>query len=223
MKKNIYDNKNDQPDVVKLLNDLPKIQTSENFEFNLMTRIQNGNFKPEDKKLHSFSLFGFLKPALVVAVTSVIAFFVINLQDTDYHNALFSEPQLRKEVLNQPDSQLEKLEFYVSNEEGGASEEKLDETTDGYKVVLNDNDVISKEKIEFPFEDKSFDLDTRLNRNYTGQNPASPGVLAGTGSNRFNFEGFYTRIPPNQKAVDSLRQLRDSLYQEYLKKQLNSK
>lgn len=219
MKPDFYKEDEEQfKDVIEELKSLPRAKTPSDFEFNLMTKIHNKNFKLKTEAKEKYTLYGFLKPALSVSVAAVILFFMFSDYSPDVSDPLIAEPELRQEIVQTPDSAPDKKEYIVTEPKSVADandDAQKPETTqptskvEGYKVVLNENDVISKEKIDFPFEDKSIDLDATM-RNTTG-NPPSRGVLAGTGSNRFNFEGFYTRTLPDQKKLDSLRKLMDSL------------
>ena len=66
MKKNYDDHENYFPDLKKDLKNLPKVNAPENFEFNLMTRIQNKNFGTMEDKRTKFSWIKFLTPALAL-------------------------------------------------------------------------------------------------------------------------------------------------------------
>lgn len=73
---NLYNNENNEhSDLIRDLKSLPKINAPENFEFNLMTRIQNKNFGLEPGEKPKFSLFKFFAPSAAV-VTVIILFFV---------------------------------------------------------------------------------------------------------------------------------------------------
>lgn len=70
-----HNENNKQSDLIKDLKSLPKINAPENFEFNLMTRIQNKNFGIETNEKTKFSLFKFFAPSAAV-VTVIILFFI---------------------------------------------------------------------------------------------------------------------------------------------------
>jgi len=61
--------------MIKDLKNLPKIETPENFEYNLMTRIENKNFGNVEKEKPVFNWFKFLAPSAVV-VTAIILLFI---------------------------------------------------------------------------------------------------------------------------------------------------
>jgi len=57
------------------LKNLPKIEAPENFEFNLMTKIQNGNFNQGEAKPPKFNLLKFFAPSAAV-LAAIILFFI---------------------------------------------------------------------------------------------------------------------------------------------------
>ena len=61
--KTIYNEKqNKHSEMIKDLQNLPKIETPENFEYNLMTRIKNKNFGNVEKDKPVFNWVRFLAP-----------------------------------------------------------------------------------------------------------------------------------------------------------------
>ena len=72
---NNYNIESKQSKLIEDLKSLPKIKAPENFEYNLMTRIQNQNFGDVKKERMPFNLVKFLAPSAVV-VTGLIIFFL---------------------------------------------------------------------------------------------------------------------------------------------------
>ena len=73
---NIYNTEDSkQTDLLKDLKALPKINAPENFEFNLMTRIQNKNFGLVEDEKPTFNFIKVFAPSAAV-VTVIILFFV---------------------------------------------------------------------------------------------------------------------------------------------------
>ena len=72
----LYNNENSKhSDLLKDLKSLPKINAPENFEFNLMTRIQNKNFGLVEDARPKFNFIKFFAPSAAV-VALIILFFV---------------------------------------------------------------------------------------------------------------------------------------------------
>jgi len=63
-------------ELIKDLKQLPKIETPENFELNLMTRIQNRNFGPVEEGRPRFNYIKFFAPSAAVAIL-IILFLVL--------------------------------------------------------------------------------------------------------------------------------------------------
>jgi len=76
MKKNIYNfNEEKFTNVIETLKELPKVNAPDDFEFNLMLKIQNGQFETEKEEKRQSKLLWILTPAALV-VTTVILFIV---------------------------------------------------------------------------------------------------------------------------------------------------
>lgn len=73
---NIYnENEEKESKLIKDLKELPKVKAPENFEYNLMTRIQNKNFGEPLTEKPKFNFIKFFAPSAVV-VTVVLLFFL---------------------------------------------------------------------------------------------------------------------------------------------------
>ena len=138
-------------------------------------------------------------------------------------NPLLTEPELRKDVINDADRENMPLQKEFIVEEAIEPEaEKKDENVvgmasapavknKGYKVVINENDVISKEMFELPVDDKSVDVDSRLKETST-QAPKRALLVGGAGERqRPVFEGFHTRSLEKMWLQDSSAKYSDSL------------
>ena len=215
---------NQYKEVIKLLKELPKLKAPDNFELNLMTRIYNKNFEIKNDKSFEFTVWGFLKPAAVVTITAVIIFFVIDLNSIDNSNPLLTEPEpMGTAVSNLEENPSLQKEFIV--EEWADMEKKEKDQAVGavadapstqiknkaYKVVINENDVISKEILNLPLDEKSVDIDSRL-RKSSHSEPKADFLTVRTGEqSRPIFDGFHTRSIENEWLRDSLAKFVDSL------------
>lgn len=111
----IYNEKTNQHSkMIKDLQNLPKVETSENFEFNLMTRIKNKNFGNVKNDKPGFNWIKFLAPS-AVAVTAIILIFIFLPSSQQIENpSLFQSQKLGsqsenynsvaegKEIINHP-------------------------------------------------------------------------------------------------------------------------
>ena len=91
--KTIYnENKNNYSQMIKDLQNLPKVETPENFEYNLMTRIKNKNFGIIEEEKQSFNWIKFLAPSAIV-VTAIILLFVFLPASQQINNPLLNSVQ----------------------------------------------------------------------------------------------------------------------------------
>lgn len=212
MNDDLYNKEEQQfKDVIGVLKELPKIKSPDNFEYNLMTRIHNRKFDEKSLKENRYTVFGFLKPGIAVAVTAVILFFVIDYQQGEFDNPLISEPEKRAEIAKSDNPGKTSKEFIVSdNAVASISTDGQSGTVEENKslrVVLHDNDVIAEENRSFPFPDRSVNLDNKLRDNNSPRSINDTRILAGTGTERVYFDGFYTGTAFSQRILDSLRNL----------------
>ena len=93
MNKIYNDNEESCSKLLEDLKSLPKIKAPENFEFNLMTRIQNKSFETTSEKAAKFSFVKFLAPSAVV-VTVILLFFIFYPQSEQINNLRMSQEKI---------------------------------------------------------------------------------------------------------------------------------
>ena len=90
---NIYnENEEKKSKLIKDLKELPKIKAPENFEYNLLTKIQNNNFGDLNTEKPQFNFVKFFAPSAVV-VTIVLLFFIF-LPSSNQRNVTPTTPHL---------------------------------------------------------------------------------------------------------------------------------
>jgi len=197
MEKNFYDDNNFQ----NLLNDLknlPKVETTNDFEFKLMARIKNGNFHSETQN-SEFTLSKFLKPAYTLA-TVLLLFFVFTLvnQDNSYEN--FNHPKMKNSKIGSVSNSQQniKKENSIANSIDNSIETQ-------YKQ--DKQEVANQNKKSLNFSGRTIDIDNELKQNSSGFPANERGVLAGSKE----FDGFGLGIPVKSKEIDSMKQKIDSI------------
>lgn len=205
-------------EVTKILNELPKVKADDNFEFNLLTKIKNGSYDAKKYKENSLGWAWIYAPATALVFSAVLIFFVVNPGIEEFDNPLMSNPPLRAEVVvNTPDTMLANSELAAKTFSNQNTEKKeaqsakpFSSQTDPYLVVFQPNDVIVKEKMEYPFsKQKGIDLD-----NYRGKNGLQgqgASRLAGYGDNYFEFDGFFVRERVDKNLILKEKARLDSL------------
>jgi hypothetical protein len=115
----LYNNKKSiQSNLLKDLKALPKINAPENFEFNLMTRIQNKNFGLVEDKRPKFNFIKFFAPSAAVAAV-IILFFVFYPQGEQIQQQLAVQKTIgdSQSVVN---NSIDKAKEFVENIPNGS-------------------------------------------------------------------------------------------------------
>jgi len=207
MEKDFYnDNENEFSEVIDLLKKLPKIKAPENFEFNLSTRIQNGNFNlPQEKPISKWLTWG-LGPITAMALSAIVFFFVISNSGFQKENLLMQNPELRQST-------------NVANNSGIQSNSKIlnkeDEFSQSFsaklKAIIEPNDVVVK-SVQFPFNNtNSIDLDSYINgKKGNAQNNSNIKTVS-SGPASINFNGFGILVKTSPEQLATMREKMDSL------------
>ncbi|MGD8777953.1 MAG: hypothetical protein PVH88_03210 [Ignavibacteria bacterium] len=200
----------------KTLSELPRVNTPDNFEFNLLTRIQNKQFDLKNKE-EKVGWSWIYAPATALVMSAVLLFFVFSGESDNVDNPLLEDPLPKTELIGEAQSGLfGNIQSKKLLSKNSAVEKSSSESKENYVVVLQPNDVVVQEKVNYPFnENSSVDLDNMLGNS----NPSSLRTVGTAGRNRdnveyFEFDGFYTRIENNNEAllkekarIDSLKSL----------------
>ncbi|MFC2133518.1 hypothetical protein ACFLTH_02775 [Bacteroidota bacterium] len=206
--------------ISKILKDLPRINAPDNFEFNLMTRIENGNFETVSDEKQKLGLFWKLTPSLAVAVSAIILFFVWNDQLIESENPLMFMPQEIAMTESEPaQKDFDKKEI-ARNEVAAKSavppapkveKRRITSEDELYRVVVRSNDAVSHERVALDLEDgKNVDLDSYLNGNGLSTAGTSRSRLVGAGET-FEFNGFYIREQTDRRLLEMIKSRIDSI------------
>jgi len=229
MNKKFYNEDSEHQEIIKLLNDLPKVTASDNFEFNLMTRIDNKNFKIQSEQKYS-NFFWVLVPATGLVISAVVVFFVFFNQSNDF-NLLLQEPakimgsvnnndypkNLNDVILDQKPLGIS-YAGAVSKEKSATFEAKQSKTL---RIVVKPNDVIDEEYVNLPFDkSKSVNVDAAIGS--SSKNSTQPqSTLVGGVRKQSGFNGFYIREQLNRKFLEEWRARLDSI-NKILNQRVNS-
>jgi len=207
--------------IKKLLKDLPKVNTENNFVYNLMTKIENKNLNLKtENSLAKWFRWGF-KPAVAVAFSVVLLFFIFYEQPENADDPFSSMPLMISgyddiaDTIEINPSKIEK-KSKTSPPSERITDVESDETEESYRIVLQPNDFVTKEKVDYPFDkNKSVNLDEYLRKASNRTVSPQMGELAGS-SNRSDliFRGFLLREREKKDTSDSLKPESDSLTQE---------
>lgn len=195
---------NEFTELKKLLKEIPKISAPDNFEFNLMTRIQNKNFEIKSEKRKSIFSWA-LTPAIAFAATVFVVFFIISEGDELVDNPWQTPPAL---IQNQM-SELDANQPYTE----GVENNSISATDNGENNLLaTTNNSKSSLKKQFPFDKaSSYSLDEDINSvSAQNLNSGETHLANSSNGNLSPFDGFYLREVKKNNKVDSLNTMQDS-------------
>jgi len=200
---------NEFNELKKLLKEIPKITAPDNFEFNLMTRIQNKNFEVKsEKKKNIFSWA--LTPAITFATAVLILVFVFAESNDSGENPWQTPPQLIE-------NQLSELETKQSNTTFENKSNSLAQKNENESSAKTEN---SKNKLQkqLPFNKlSSFSLDEDIKANsFNSENNGETHLANASNGNLSSFDGFFLREVEKLPKADSLNK-KDSTSNNYQK------
>ena len=218
-------NTNDEQfkETIEALQNLNKVTAPDNFEFNLMVKINNRQFEKKHYAESNRKVVWILPPAAAVVLSSVFLFIILSSPSEDFQNPLVTPPVLRAEY--QPESPAKKgpVEYYAkeTNSSKASVRDTREMTEDAitlpseetnYRVVVQPNDVIVQEKFDLPFDNSnSVNLDSYLDGSKSVRS-TSPATLAREGGYPvFDFNGFVTRERVDRKTLEAYKNRMDSL------------
>lgn len=209
MGKDFYNNNEvENSEVIELLKSLPKIEAPANFEFNLSTRIQNGNFNlPKENHMPRWLTWS-LGPIAAIALSAVVFVFVFSNSAFQTESLLMQNPELRQSVntVQNSETQINTRNFTKVGENELNSFGKL-------RAVIEPNDVVIQRKQQFPFNDaNSVNLDNYVNGNNGTTQSIGNIQTVSAGQTSVNFNGFGIPVKTSPKQLAAMRNKIDSLH-----------
>ncbi len=220
MEKKFYNNFEDEKfqEVIEVLQDLPDIKAPDNFEFRIITKIENKNYELTTERTFWGKIRWTIKPAIAFGFSAVVLFFVAFNESGDLENPLLTAPKRNDVASVKPDtitmnrSAVADISVLPKSKKGALSDKRVEpNNVETYRVVLQPNDVVTGEKVDYPFNEKnSVPLDNMLNSGVYNRQPNNRSTLAGAGNRNYHFNGFYIREVEKEK-LDTLKNKIDSL------------
>jgi hypothetical protein len=200
-------NQNNDAQFEKLISDLkkmPKLDAPSNFEYNLMIKIQNGEFEKVKEKKESIWLWRII-PASALVLSTIILFFIIQDSSNNYiHNYLTEQPQLY-------------TENYKVLDTLGIKAKKVSDNSETYQIVVN-NDAIVEEKIKPDFlrNNQGISLDNYMSD--SENRTQKQGQVLVKSQPDFQEDGFYMNPFDDIEEIARLKARMDSIFQSKLRK-----
>jgi len=203
---NIYDEEKQFSKLINDLKELPKINAPDNFEFQLLAKIQNGSFEDKPIPRESFNFVKFFTPSAVV-VTVIILFFVFLPKEEQYENPLMSEPQ---QIISQSTNERDPVNSKTYNTpKSPVSNSKIN--TPPLNVVVNPNDAVVKPNSQYPiFNSRSVAVDEYISGENKRRNTFQGNVVKG-GDVLPEFDGFFIREEADKYTIERYRAMIDSI------------
>jgi hypothetical protein len=207
-------NNNEEQQFSNLLTDLkklPKIEAPENFEFNLMTRIQNRNFGKSEEERPKFNLLKFLAPSAAVLAT-VVLFFIFYPQQKEI------QTQITKQQ-NVTDSQS------IAGNTSNKNIESLFSQKSTHDVQRKDNGRVEQEVVVGSQPSKSqpifnqrrsVSVDDYISGVNSNQNPGLKSNVVNSGDEPI-VDGFLIEKKTDKKTIEKYRNEVDSLKRARIK------
>lgn len=210
--KNFYnDNEKKYFNLLNDLKNLPKINTPENFEFNLMTRIQNKNFGDNKNPKTNFSIYKFLAPSAIV-ITVILLFFLLYPQKNEIQNQV---------IKHQSVADTQSLVSNLSND-NKVGEQLISKNE--FKPKMIKKEISNQNTVQ---EEKSSKIQELLNqRSISVDDYLSGATVTNKAIQRSNVvksgeepivDGFFVEKQTDKKTIEKYRNALDSLRKAQLK------
>jgi len=200
----IYNNsETEQSKLVKDLKELPKIKAPDNFEFNLMTKIENRNFGKQKEERLQFNLLKFLAPSAVV-IAAIILFFVF-LPTTNQNNNPIQTPDSKMIVDNSSSLTKEIADKKVS---------PSTQSNSNVAAIQQNSKQVGQSPINNP---RAIRVDDYIANENANQKDMEHGNVVKSGNEPAQYDGFFVTEKPDKKTLEKIRAQLDSVKKAQLK------
>lgn len=211
---NIYnDQDNKFEKLIEDLKDLPKINAPDNFEFQLMTKIQNKNFGVDKEPREKFNVIKFFAPSAVVVTVIILFFIFLPANDQQNENLLMSDPP---QIISQTDQSvsngdLENTATSSSQKNYPPAENRSLQSGSG-ELAINPNDAVLSNNPKYPISrSRSVALDDFISGNKQKKSSLQQGNVVRGGESASEFDGFFIREELDPKTLQKYRTTLDSI------------
>jgi hypothetical protein len=203
-------NENDlkQSKLIKDLKELPKIEAPENFEYNLMTRIQNKNFGESLNEKPMFNFVKFFAPSAIV-VTIVLLFFIF-LPTADQRNVPSNSTN---SIENQAIADNSVAPF--KKEENAKN--SVQQTSPNAGTIAQPSMSSNQRPINQIDDSRSVKVDDYISGANSNKTDLERGNVVSGGNQPVGDNGFFISERPDKKTLDRYRARVDSVKKAQLK------
>lgn len=197
--------------VIDILKSLPREKAPDNFEFKLFARIENKSFEIKTgETVTSFRIPAWVYAPVAAVVLSLIAFVIV----TDVGNFNIKQP------LNAAQNT---VALQKPAKKKNAKIKAILIPDPNYRVVVNQNDAVVKEKVSIPIDpSKAVSLDNYIaGKNAKAKRQNSLNHLVSQEAGYFRFNGFFP-IDRDFQTLEKLRARMDSIMNMWEMNRINS-
>ncbi len=220
---NSYNNEAEQSKLINDLKSLPKINAPENFELNLMTRIQNQNFGEVKEERAQFNFIRFLAPSAVVVSAVIVFFLFFSDANRQIDNPLMTEPHaiISDSQGNIASSKTDLVvnETQVNKQNTGVVSKQVEGIVNlGNDTRIQKNDGAIESKSKYPISrNRSVALDDFISGDTQKRTSIQQGNVVNNGEESADFDGFFIRQQPDKETISKYRALIDSVKKAQVK------
>lgn len=218
MNKIYNDSDNKHSNLIRDLKNLSKVNAPENFEFNLMTRIENKNFNLPEEERPRFSLIKFLAPSAVV-VTAVLLFFIFYPNGGQLNNTQQNQqPAVSQSVAdNVPAANTQtSVKVVPKNETPAVTRRQI--TVDSFRDQSIRNQArANTQPIPLQRNPYSVSVDKYISGNNNTPTDLSQGNVVSGGDQPMENDGFFFKQKMSQQTLKRYREIVDSLKKAQLR------
>ncbi|KUO63334.1 hypothetical protein APF79_10045 [bacterium BRH_c32] len=208
MNKNFYNEDEKFKNLINDLKDLPKVNASDDFEFKLMMKIQNGQFEKTEKKEKSFSLFKFLAPAFGISFAAIMLFVLFPFSNIEEIDPLMQEPLPYQANISREAASISK----PINEEKITEPNKTKETGKQNSALGNPNQVAQSSINQFPLNPRNnINIDDAISGSKSNRGNLERGALVSSGQDQFGFNEFLVLEQPDSASAARHKAIQDSI------------
>lgn len=217
MNKIYNENESSRSKLIEDLKKLPKVNAPDNFEFNLMTRIQNKTFQTTDEKISGFSLAKFLAPSAVV-VAVVLLFFIFYPQKEQINNIRMSQERTIIPPVVQPENhQIQAKDLAInkqipksSNKQTEERNQSVQEQPEPQLFRANRSDLLQNNQ-------NAISLDEYISGDNSNQRNLQRGSVVTSENQLPEFDGFFIKQKTDPQTLKRYREVVDSMKKAQLK------
>lgn len=207
----------DEIKFARMLNDLkelPKVNAPDNFEYNLLTKIQNKNFGAEKTERVKFNFIKFFAPSAAVVAVIILFFLFLPTANRQNDNPLMSDPPVigGNHEVNVPQESLQSnmRESEATQQFSEKGNKEFAQAPASNNKAARDESV--KQNGKYPIlRSRSVALDDYISGDSQKSNDLKRASVVSSGNEESEFDGFFVREQADKQTVEKYRMMIDSL------------